>query len=357
MFKNQYISHGHEKSKRKWICSIAGFFLVLASSTALAHHGGVSAAFGPGAPVETSSPLTLPKGKFLLFERVEVSPFKTFGDSRDDGGNDKFTFTNTMFGYGIRDYLSAYISIPYAKKEILDDTTIPGDQSATSWGYGDINVILQYGFKYGAREGFKGWYSFGKDDVNGKEYTLPQWKFGLSASTTIPSGKIHNTDNSGNVLGLGSQTGFAVPSYNFTGIVSKMLVAHWTWSADVQFRTFALSGAPGAGKPGNEFRLNNAIMYEILENKGAPLSRVDLIAEANFLSLRRDLDENRVPVDSSGGEILYLSPGARLTFYDRASLGLLYKFVGAKDLNDQSQQQGGEGLEDYRFIATFSFTL
>lgn len=35
--------------------------LILAwmTSTALAHHGGVSAAFGPGAPVETSSPQTL----------------------------------------------------------------------------------------------------------------------------------------------------------------------------------------------------------------------------------------------------------------------------------------------------------
>ncbi len=85
-------------------------------TNAQAHHGGVSAAFGPGAPVETSSPLTLPQGKFLLYERLELSPFKKFGDSRDEGGNDNFTFTNTLFGYGISDAVSAYVSLPYAKK-------------------------------------------------------------------------------------------------------------------------------------------------------------------------------------------------------------------------------------------------
>lgn len=197
---------------------------------AQAHHGGVSAAFGPGAPVETSSPLTLPKGQFLLYERVELAPFKTFGDERDEGGNDKFTFTNTLFGYGITDAVSAYVSVPYAKKEFLD-----GDQST---GFGDINLILQYGFKYGSRDGYKGWYSFDADDTAGKDFTLPEWKFGLSFGMTLPSGKIHNraqncpneevTEEVDCVFGVGEQTGFAVPSYNFTAIASKMFAPHWT---------------------------------------------------------------------------------------------------------------------------------
>lgn len=321
-------------------CVIAPF------SSALAHHGGVSAAFGPGAPVETSSPLTLPQGKFLLYERVELSPFKKFGDSRDDGGNDQFTFTNTLFGFGITNAVSAYVSLPYARKELIDDNT--------SQGFGDLNFIVQYGFKYGARDGFKGWYSLDADDISGKEYTLPEWKFGLSFSMTLPSGKIHNKDKNGEVLGVGSQTGFAVPSYNLTAIVSKMIAPHWTWNADFQFRTFAFNGGSGGGKPGNETRLNNAIMYEAVEDKGAFLSRLDLIMEANFLDLRKDMDEERVQDPSTGGDILYLSPGLRFTFYDRTSLGLLYKKVAWKNLNNEDQQQGGEGLEEYRFIATLS---
>ncbi|MCC6207333.1 MAG: hypothetical protein IT488_04195 [Gammaproteobacteria bacterium] len=321
-------------------------FLITPVASALAHHGGVSAAFGPGAPVETSSPLTLPKGKFLLYERVEISPFKKFGDSRDDGGNDKSTFTNTLLGYGINDAVSAFVSLPYAKKELIDDNT--------SQGFGDINLIVQYGFKHGSRDGFSGWYSFDADDTAGKEYTLPEWKYGLSFSTTLPSGEIHNKDKNGDVLGLGSQTGFAVPSYNFTGIASKMFAPHWTWSGDIQFRTFAFNGGSGGGKPGNEFRINNAVMYEAIERKGAPLSRLDLILEANFLDLRKDLDENRVQDDAAGGSLLYLAPGIRFTFNDKVSMGLLYKEVVWKDLNNEDQQQGGEGLEEYRFIATLS---
>ena len=343
------------KTHKIIISALASICMAAPISSALAHHGGVSAAFGPGAPVETSSPLTLPKGKFLLFERVEVSPFKKFGDARDDGGNDTFTFTNTLFGYGIKDSLSAFVSLPYARKKLLDDKTTAGvDESMTSQGFGDINVILQYGFKHGSRDGFKGWYSFNADDTAGKEYTLPEWKFGLSASMTLPSGKIHNKDRTGAVLPVGSQTGFAVPSVNLTGIVSKMIAPHWTWSADAQFRTFAFNGGSGGGKPGNESRINNAIMYEAIENKGKFLSRLDLILEANFLNLRKDMDENRLQINNTGGSLLYLSPGVRITFYDRTSLGLLYKEVVAKDLNNESQQQGGEGLEDYRFIVTLS---
>lgn len=323
--------------------------MIIPFSGALAHHGGVSAAFGPGAPVETSSPLTLPKGKFLLYERIEISPFKKFNDDRDVGGNDKFTFTNTLFGYGINDAVSAYVSLPYAIKELIEDNT--------SQGFGDINLIVQYGFKYGSRDGFKGWYSFDADDTAGEEYTLPEWKFGLSFSMTLPSGKIHNKDQNGDPLDVSSQPGFAVPSYNFAGIASKMFAPHWTWSGDVQFRTFALNGGTGGGKPGNETRVNNAIMYEILENKGGFLSRVDLIAEANFLDLRKDLDENRIQDDAAGGSMVYLSPGVRFTFRDRTSLGLLYKEVAWKNLNNEDQQQGGEGLEEYRFIATLSISL
>ena len=334
------------KPSKIFCATMAVVFTIAPFASALAHHGGVSAAFGPGSPVETSSPLTLPKGKFLLYGRYELAEFEKFGDDRDVGGNDKFTFFNTLFGYGINDAVSFYASIPYVNKELIDDNA--------SQGFGDINLILQYGFKYGSRDGFKGWYSFDADDTAGEEYTLPEWKFGLSFSMTLPSGVIDNEDKNGQVLDINSQPGFAGPSYNFTGIVSKMFAPHWTWNADVQFRTFTFNGGSGGGKPGNEFRINNAVMYEAVENPGGFLSRLDLILEANFLDLQKDIDENRIQDDASGGSLLYLSPGVRFTFRDRVSLGVLYKEVAWKSLNNESEQQGGEGLEDYRLITTLS---
>lgn len=102
--------------------------------------------------------------------------------------------------------------------------------------------------------------------------------------------------------------------------------------------------------------MNGALTYEVFEDKDAFLSRADLIGEANFLNLQKDLDSERVPNDASGGRMLYLSPGLRLTFYDKASLGLLVKFPAIKNLNSEEKQQGAEGLEKYRAIATFSLS-
>ena len=116
-----------QSAKRGWHIMKAGvavtifmlsLILILTSmnSKALAHHGGVSAAFGPGAPVETSSPMTLKKGGFLVYEKVEVVPFEKFAFAGPTN-IDRFTFTNTLFGYGLRNDLTLYVSLPYTIKE------------------------------------------------------------------------------------------------------------------------------------------------------------------------------------------------------------------------------------------------
>ncbi len=331
--------------KRSVCCLGFMIFLSTFSTKAYAHHGGVSAAFGPGAPVETASPMTLKKGQFLFYERVEVVPYRKFGFA-EPANIDKFTFISTMFGYGIFNSLSFYVSVPYSMKE--------QDSFGTSSGFADPELIFQYGFKYGERRGFKGWYPFNIDDVEGKEYTLDDWKFGLTASFSIPSGNIHNKDTKGNTFSMGMQPGFGAISYNFTAIMSKMIMDHLTYNADIGFRTFAFGPD---GKPGNEFRFNNAALYEVFEKKKGFLSRVDMVGEANFLGLTKDMDGARGRYPATGGKILYLSPGMRITFKDRLSLGLLVKFPVIKDLNNKSQQQGAEGLERFRAIGTFSFSF
>lgn len=46
--------------------------VLIMNTIAFAHHGGVSAAFGPGAPIETTSPLALGKGRFLVFQNLNT---------------------------------------------------------------------------------------------------------------------------------------------------------------------------------------------------------------------------------------------------------------------------------------------
>jgi hypothetical protein len=51
--------------------------------------------------------------------------------------------------------------------------------------------------------------------------------------------------------------------------------------------------------------------------------------------------------------MIYALPGIR-AYWDKVSVALGYKTVVWKDLNEQNEQQGGEGTEDYRLILTFS---
>ena len=51
--------------------------------------------------------------------------------------------------------------------------------------------------------------------------------------------------------------------------------------------------------------------------------------------------------------MLYLLPGFR-AYWRNMSLGLGVKVPTWTDLNEEGEQQGGEGKEDYRLICTFS---
>jgi hypothetical protein len=123
------------------------FILLINEASSYAHHGGVSTAFGPGAPIETASPLALGKGNFLLYEKFEYVPFE-HKDHADPENIDTFTFFNTLVGYGFTDAISVYAILPVAIKE--------QDSLGTSSGLGDLGFIFQYGFKYGERDGIRG---------------------------------------------------------------------------------------------------------------------------------------------------------------------------------------------------------
>jgi len=332
--------------------------LVIGAKSASAHHGAASAAFGPGAPVETTAPLTLPEGMWLIYDRYELADYKPYKGDRGGYVNgesqniDTYTFNSAMIGYGIRDSLSGYVILPWAEKK--------QDNVGASTGFGDITLLLQYGFKYGVRDGIKGWYSNDRDDALGKEYTLHDYKFTVFGSLSIPTGTINNRgndldgDGEGDTLGLGNQPGFGGPSYNFGLAASKLIFEHTTLTVDAQIRTFDQTND---FKPGNEIRFNAALGYEIFEKKGGFLSRIDIIGEANFLNLDRDLDGSRVADEGTGGSILYLSPGMRLTFKDKFSVGMLLKLPTWTNLNRESDQQGAEGLERFRAIVSASLSF
>lgn len=72
---------------------------------ARAHHGGVSLAFGPGSPIETNFPLTLPKGGVSLSLRAEQAAWRTFGFAEPENKT-SFSFFNVGASYGVTPWLT-----------------------------------------------------------------------------------------------------------------------------------------------------------------------------------------------------------------------------------------------------------
>jgi len=321
------------------------FYVLTMDTSVYAHHGSVSTAFGPGAPIETASPLALGKGNFLLFERFEYVPFE-HKEHAEPENIDTFTFFNTLVGYGFTDALSLYAILPVAIKE--------QDSLGTSGGLGDLGFVAQYGFKLGERDGIRGLYNFGPEDSYGAPFSIDDLKMSLLAGFTVPTGNISNRDDNGNTFDMGMQPGFGAPSFTFGFAASKMLFPHFTLTGDTSLQTFTQHDD---GKPGNEVRFNVAGGYEIFERKNGFLSRLDIIGESNLLHLTKDQNEDREKEDDTGGTILYLSPGIRATFGKHVSVGVLVKLPTWEDLNNESEQQGAEGLEEYRAIVTCSFSF
>lgn len=325
------------------ISFISGIFIM--NTKGYAHHGGVSAAFGPGAPIETTSPLALGKGRFLVFEKFEYVPFEQ-KEGAEPENIDTHTFFNTLVGYGFTDALSVYAGLPISIKD--------QDTLGTSEGLGDLGFIVQYGFKLGERDGIRGLYGYGPEDSYGVPYSTDDLKMSLLAGFTVPTGTTSNSDDEGNRFDKGMQPGFGTPSFTFGFAASKILIPHFTLTGDTSLQTFTENNQ---GKFGSEARFNIAGGYEIFEKEKGFLSRVDIIAESNLLHLTKDLDEEGEKQDASGGTILYLSPGIRLTFGKHMSVGAILKLPTWKDLNNESEQQGSEGLEGYRAIVTFSISF
>jgi hypothetical protein len=142
------------------------------------------------------------------------------------------------------------------------------------------------------------------------------------------------------------QTGFRGPSPGVGVSVLKQLSPSFTALGEVTYQHFFDADYSEAGyryQFGDETRLNAALVWRAWAS-GA--SRLDLAPELSLLNLQRDREDG-VALDASGGTILYGQLGVRATF-GSFSVGATVKRAVAKALNEADQQQGSEGLEDYR---------
>ncbi len=321
---------------------VAMLALALACPAALAHHGvagvGVAALEGPGAPIESATSATLPKGSRLAYLKLDHAKYKTFDPDPTIPESDYANFWIAGFGYGFTSWLSGYVFLPYHSK--VDE---PG--GFTTNGFADMSVYGQLGFTYD----------------NGRLKLIPEnetlddledWHFTLFGGFSLPTGNPNLRDPDGNI-DPGKSTGFGRPSYNVGLTATKLFAPRWTFNQELStlgFRPYTYDDGNRV-QFGSEFRANSTLIYRAYTDVERKL-RVDLSVEAQYLHLGRDRT-NGVGDEATGGDMLYALPGVRL-YWDRLSLAFGVKVPIWTRLNEEALQQGAEGKERYRLIFTAS---
>jgi len=311
--------------------------VALAAFPARAHHGTAAVSAigieGPGAALDTTSPLPLGQGTAFAFVKGEYVAFQ-----QRDGFEDQkqySSFNTLALGFGIRRWLSAFVFQPFNLKS--------QDGPGTNSGLGDTNLMLAVSFKWD--EGLR--------LVPEKESLdeLADWHFGVWVSSSLPLGPVTQEDDAGELWAPDMQTGFNGPSPAVGLVVMKQLGADLTLLGEATYQYFFDRKYAEAGyryRFGGETRVNGALVWRAI---AAGTHRVDVAAELSGLNLQRDwTDADTGELESmqaSGGTILYGQLGARATF-GVLSVGVGVKRAVAKSLNEADDQQGSEGLESYR---------
>ncbi|MFN3870359.1 MAG: transporter [Aquificaceae bacterium] len=332
--------------------------LTFAAGLSFAHHGvaslGSAGLEGPGAPLESSSSATLPEGKWLLYLKLDHVKWKKYSFSDFPDQKDEYYFWMYGIGYGLKPWLSLYLFLPYyVKKEIK--TLNSHSYSYTNSGFSDLSLMAVLGFKYDK----------GLKLVPRQESLddLMDWHFTLYGGVSVPTGDPNKYDRVRDPKGdfePDMSVGFGKPSITIGFTATKQFISfpRLTFVLDTSYLKFfehtysyVEEDRRKKYKFGDEFRLNSAIVYRTYENADRGL-RIDTILEANFQHNEKDREDG-IKQSASGGNILYGTGGIRL-YYKNTSLGMGLKVPLWKRLNEEKDQQGGEGKERYRFILTFS---
>jgi hypothetical protein len=288
--------------------------------------------------VETSSSATLPEGKWLAYLKLDHAQSETYDPDPANPEGDYSQYWMLGLGYGFTPWFSAYLFQPYNIK--IDE---PG--GANSRGFTDLSVMGVLGLKYDN--------GLMRVPANESLDDLMDWHFTVYGGLSLPTGDANHRVGSPPTIDPGKALGFGKPSFNYGVTATKQVSDNATAvfeAGQIRFQTYEYDDGNRV-RFGTETRLNGALAYRLMQVPDTRF-RLDGNAELNFLRLGRDV-ENGIGAEATGGDILYGVLGIRL-YKDNLSLGLAVKKPIWTDLNEEADQQGAEGKEKYRLIATFS---
>jgi hypothetical protein len=317
-------------------CALVGL-----STQAIAHHGvaglGAAGLRGPGAPVESATSATLPVGETLTYLKLDYAKYETYDADPSNPESDYANYWMAGLGYGFTPWFSAYVFLPYHSK--VDE---PG--GFDTHGFADVSLFGQLGFKYD-----DGWRLIPENESLDD---LEDWHFTMFGGFTLPTGDADLRLDDGSI-DPGKSTGFGKPSWSVGFTATKMITPRWTFNQELSTIGFQEYEYDDGNRTrfGQEFRANSALIYRAFTDLDRKL-RVDLAIEAQYLYLGRDRT-NGVDERATGGNMIYALPGVRV-YWDNISVAFGVKTPVWTKLNEEDEQQGGEGTEDYRLIFAVS---
>jgi hypothetical protein len=329
-------------------------FISIFSSPAFADHASIGLGIGMAAPIATESGITLPDGKFAVGLKTEYIKFRQFTDTKlqrlriEDDDADLHSVQSlwsTSFGiaYGITDNLTVGARVPFIYRSNIrepshghheDEHDEHGAEAPEIEHLGDIQGI--------GDTTFYGQYRFYKEGGSNVSAL-----FGVKT----PTGETNRSAANGEHL----ETEFQPGSGSWDGLMGFSFtqdMGEFSFDSSVLY-TVVTEGSQ-ATNLGDIFSYNFALSYRVLGQNGVnelpSKYGLDLVMEIN--GEWRDYEENSGIRDhNSGGNILYLSPGARVTVTDLVSMGISFGIPIARDVN------GDQVDPDYRVVGNVTFSF
>jgi len=346
----------------------AGIAALLATSSAHAHHPGGAGTVSNAGPIVTISAETLAKGQSAVAVMMEATRIAAFSDSQLVNSASKHVHAHSLdailsataaFAYGLTNDLTASLRLPYVARSDIregDHAHIHGQgvineavHRGDSEGLGDLTAMLQWRFLHNRESG-------------------TQWA--LLGGMKMPTGETAARDRAGERFELEFQPGTGSWDW-MIGLAATQPAGAFSLSANVLYVT------TGRGDSdtdlGDRLHYNLAVSYRLLGTSGETRSRAGAMyhgpstkaspaphdeprdTRSPVLDLALELNGEwhdrqtigGIPDPNSGGNVVYVAPGARLSV-DRWSTFLSVGVPVVSNLN------GVQAEPDYRVLSGLS---
>ncbi|MEW6001419.1 MAG: transporter [Nitrospirota bacterium] len=309
------------------------FLLSAPGEDAWATHASLISGYGYSGPITTVAATTLQRHQgvfglqieFLKSDRFSERELKEFARRDEEVHNiDYLNKFSAGISYGITDSTSIHASIPYVYRNNIQESEPPDEihDHGDSKGLGDMAIYFHHRF-------------IKTDSLNLESSLL----FGLK----IPTGKTSERDREGKRFEAEFQpgTGSWDPSF---GIAATKRAGSLSLDANLLY-TLVTEGTQDTDL-GDMFNYNLSVSHRSMKK---PIV-TDLIIEANGIWIQKE-KVHGVKDENSGGNIIFLSPGIRLTFRDSLVTYFSFGFPFLQDL------EGEQNDADYRIVFGIDISL